>query len=103
MVLKYTNTTRERRDEQWSTSTTIMMNLQDRFRIYPIWRQRAQSVLDGIRQQSKGFASRRSLDYLDIRRSLEQKAPEALIAKGGRPVRQFPHYMTLGSCPWLLE
>ncbi|AIQ70830.1 hypothetical protein PGRAT_26800 [Paenibacillus graminis] len=36
-----------------------MMNLQDRFRIYPLWRQRKLSVLDGIRQQSKGFASRR--------------------------------------------
>lgn len=63
----------------------------------------AESVLEGIRRQSKGFASKRSADYLDIRRRLEQKARDAFIAKGGRPVRQQPHYMTLGSCPWLLE
>ncbi|OKP92915.1 hypothetical protein [Paenibacillus sp. P32E] len=63
----------------------------------------AEHVLADIRQKNKGFASKRSADYLDIRRSLEHKAREAFIAKGGRPVRQQPHYMTFGSCPWLLE
>ncbi|MHA6534650.1 hypothetical protein [Paenibacillus sp. BAC0078] len=63
----------------------------------------AESVLEGIRQISKGFASKRPADYLGIRRGLEQKARNAFISKGGRPVRQHPHYMTFGSCPWLLE
>jgi hypothetical protein len=49
------------------------------------------------------FASKRSDDYLLIRRELERKARELFIAKGGRPLRQTPHYMTLGKCDWLLE
>lgn len=60
-------------------------------------------VLEQIRQQRKGFASKRSPDYLEIRRSLELKARELFIRKGGMPVRHQPHYMTVGSCPWLLD
>lgn len=63
----------------------------------------AESVLGDIRRQNKGFASRRSADYLEIRRGLEERARALFIAKGGRPVRQQPHYMTFGSCPWLLD
>ncbi|UQZ33257.1 hypothetical protein C2I18_06605 [Paenibacillus sp. PK3_47] len=63
----------------------------------------AENVLADIRRNKKGFASRRSADYLEIRRALELKAREAFIAKGGRPLRQHPHCMTLGRCPWLLE
>jgi hypothetical protein len=63
----------------------------------------AEAVLGDIRARNTGFASRRSPDYLEIRRSLEARARELFIAKGGRPVRQQPHYMTYGSCPWLLE
>ncbi|OMF32235.1 hypothetical protein BK133_14520 [Paenibacillus sp. FSL H8-0548] len=63
----------------------------------------AERILEQIRLQSKGFASKRSLDYLEIRRSLELQAHELFIHKGGKPVRGLPHYMTLGSCPWLLD
>lgn len=63
----------------------------------------AETVLQVIREQSKGFASQRSADYLQIRRSLEQRAREQFIAKGGKPVRRHPHYMTLGRCPWLQQ
>lgn len=63
----------------------------------------AENVLADIRRSKRGFASRRSPDYLVIRRALELKAREAFIAKGGRPLRQHPHCMTLGSCPWLLD
>ncbi|WNS43368.1 hypothetical protein [Paenibacillus sp. MMS20-IR301] len=63
----------------------------------------AESVLSGIREQNKGFASKRSPDYLEIRRGLEERARAMFIAKGGRPLRQQPHYMTFGSCPWLLD
>lgn len=63
----------------------------------------AEIVLSSIRLQDKGFASKRSTDYLDIRRDLESKARELFILKGGRPIRNHPHYMTLGECPWLLE
>ncbi|GGD92073.1 hypothetical protein [Paenibacillus nasutitermitis] len=61
----------------------------------------AENMLQTIRQLKKGFASQRSMDYLAIRRSLESKARELFIRKGGMPVRSCPHYMTLGKCPWL--
>ncbi|NHN32640.1 hypothetical protein [Paenibacillus agricola] len=63
----------------------------------------AEKVLNEIRFQKKGFASKRSKDYLTIRRSLELKARELFILKGGKPKLSFPHYMTVGECPWLLE
>ncbi|SFE22645.1 hypothetical protein SAMN05216378_2798 [Paenibacillus catalpae] len=63
----------------------------------------AERVLDEIRQENKGFASKRSDDYLVIRRGLEEKARELFIGKGGQPVRKYPHYMTFGECPWLLD
>ncbi|OME80125.1 hypothetical protein BK120_20020 [Paenibacillus sp. FSL A5-0031] len=63
----------------------------------------ADRVLNEIIVQKKGFASKRSADYLKIRRSLELKARDLFINKGGMPIRKFPHYMTLGECPWLLE
>jgi len=63
----------------------------------------AERVLEQIRQQKKGFASKRSHDYLRVRRSLEARAREMFVSKGGLPVRQHPHYMTLGECPWLLN
>src|SRR5688572_17468978 len=63
----------------------------------------AERVLDDIRIKKKGFASKRSKDYLTIRRGLELKARELFILKGGKPIRSFPHYMTVGECPWLLN
>ncbi|MCJ7842163.1 hypothetical protein MUB24_14885 [Lederbergia sp. NSJ-179] len=63
----------------------------------------AEQVLNDIRIKKKGFASKRSLDYLKIRRSLEWKARNLFIAKGGKPVRGHPHYMTFGECSWLLD
>ncbi|MCA0757070.1 hypothetical protein KP806_18570 [Paenibacillus sp. N4] len=63
----------------------------------------AERVLNEIRVKGKGFASKRSSDYLSIRRKLELKARELFILKGGKPSRMYPHYMTVGKCPWLLE
>ncbi|WP_231573832.1 hypothetical protein [Paenibacillus sp. FSL R5-0345] len=34
--------------------------------------------------------------------ALKQK-PENYFQKGGKPSRAYPHYMTLGECPWLLD
>lgn len=65
--------------------------------------EKAEMVLDKLRYESKGFASKRSRDYLIIRRDLEEKARQLFITKGGKPLRKTPHYMTLGRCPWLLE
>jgi hypothetical protein len=63
----------------------------------------ADRILNEIRIQKKGFASKRSSDYLTIRRSLELKARELFILKGGKPIRSYPHYMIVGECLWLLE
>ncbi|NIK77837.1 hypothetical protein FHS15_002975 [Paenibacillus castaneae] len=62
----------------------------------------AENVLTAIRNSNRGFASKRSKDYLEIRRSLELKARQLFIHKGGSPIRSHPHYMTLGECPWLM-
>lgn len=64
---------------------------------------KAASVLRGLRERGDVFASRRSTDYLAVRRELEDRARELFVRKGGRPVRSRPHYMTLGACAWLLD
>lgn len=63
----------------------------------------AEKVLHEIRIQNKGFASKRSMDYLEVRQNLELMARELFINKGGKPLRNHPHYMTIGECPWLLN
>ena len=63
----------------------------------------AEKILDHIRAEGVVFASRRSKEYMSIRRQLEEKARKMFIEKGGRPRRLVPHYMTLGECLWLKE
>jgi hypothetical protein len=78
-------------------STGPFMNLSD------LKMEEAERVLYNVRDNKKGFASKRSPDYLKIRYDLELKARELFLLKGGKPIRSHPHYMTLGKCPWLLE
>jgi hypothetical protein len=61
----------------------------------------AGAILEKIRQEGRGFASKRTGDYLKIRSGLEEKVRKLFIAKGGNPQRKRPHYMILGACPWL--
>ncbi|MDR6552622.1 hypothetical protein [Paenibacillus qinlingensis] len=63
----------------------------------------AERVLNDLRVQKRGFASKRSMDYLTIRRNLENRARELFIEKGGKPIRSYPHYMTVGECPRLMD
>ncbi|TBL67462.1 hypothetical protein [Paenibacillus thalictri] len=63
----------------------------------------AQKVIDHIRLEGKVFASKRSEDYLIVRRELEEKVRDYFIRKGGKPKKIYPHYMTLGECNWLKE
>jgi hypothetical protein len=63
----------------------------------------AEALLEQIRQKGDVFASKRSADYLTIRRDLEQCVRAQFVHKGGAPKRNSPHYMILGACPWLLE
>lgn len=63
----------------------------------------AKQLLADMKQDGKWFAGQRSLDYMAIRHELECKARQKFLAKGGKPVRLHPHYMTVGRCPWLLS
>jgi hypothetical protein len=63
----------------------------------------AEKQLARIRQRGETFASQRSADYLSIRRDLEVRIRELFTQEGGQPIRQRPHYMILGACPWGLS
>jgi hypothetical protein len=63
----------------------------------------AERILAGLRDRGTSFAARRAPDYLLVRRELEERVRSLFIAKGGKPERARPHYLTLGQCPWLLE
>lgn len=63
----------------------------------------AKKIQSEINQKGAVFASKRDDNYLEIRRELEDKVRDLFIAKGGKPKRSRPNYMTLGPCPWLLE
>jgi hypothetical protein len=62
----------------------------------------AEMLLARLRLAGDRFASQRNDDYLTVRRELEQRVRSLFIARGGRPVRERPHYFLLGACPWLL-
>jgi hypothetical protein len=61
----------------------------------------AEVQLQRIRVAGDRFASKRKDDYLSVRRELERRVRALFIAKGGRPIRQHPHYFVLGECSWL--
>jgi hypothetical protein len=65
--------------------------------------EKSERILNLIRRKGTTFASQRAQDYLQVRRQLEDTIRAAFIAKGGQPIRTRPHYMVLGSCPWLLD
>ena len=58
----------------------------------------AQAVLERIRRENRGFAARRRPEYLARRRELEAIARDALLRKGGCPIRSTPHYYVVGAC-----
>ena len=61
----------------------------------------AEARLQELREQGHVFASRRSADYLQIRKALEERVRELFVIKGGRPRLPRPHTMILGACPWV--
>jgi hypothetical protein len=78
----------------YDASTGPFLNLSD----LPL--EEAERILDRIRRAGAGFASKRSLDYLRIRRELEDQVRTLFVEKGGKPCRERPHYM---SCPWVKD
>ena len=65
--------------------------------------EQAEQILTSIREAGQTFASQRAPDYLAIRRELEERVRRLFEAKGGRPRRARPHYLTVGACPWLRD
>ncbi|MDP4147229.1 MAG: GNAT family N-acetyltransferase [Bacillota bacterium] len=63
----------------------------------------AEKILEDIRQEGITYASKRSKDYIVLRRGLEEKVRNLFVAKGGRPSRKTPHSMTLGECSWIKQ
>jgi hypothetical protein len=65
--------------------------------------EQAEQILEEIRRNGNRFASQRSSDYMQRRLELEDKIRKLFEAKGGKPKLTRPHYMILGTCPWLKE
>lgn len=61
----------------------------------------AQQIQNKLKTENKTFAAQRNEKYLERRKYLEQLVRTMFIEKGGQPVRQTPHYMVIGECPWL--
>jgi len=61
----------------------------------------AQRLLDGIRAENRVFAAHRYDGYLARRRELEHLARNLFLEKGGRPLREAPHYFVVERCEWL--
>jgi len=62
---------------------------------------RANKIMADIKKNKDLFASRRSDEYLVVRRELEKVARRLFIEKGGKPINDYPHYMTLGESDWI--
>ncbi|WP_243156364.1 hypothetical protein [Clostridium sp. C8-1-8] len=63
----------------------------------------ADKVLEHIRGRGETYASKRSKDYMIVRRELERKVRKMFMEKGGQPLRQVPISMTLGQCNWIKQ
>lgn len=63
--------------------------------------EQAEQILEEIRRNGNRFASQRSSDYLRKRFALEAEIRRLFEAKGGSPKLARPHYLILGTCPWL--
>jgi len=61
----------------------------------------AVKISEYLRRGGNSFASRRSEDYIMVRRELEGIAQKLFINKGGKPQNSYPHYMTVDKCEWM--
>ena len=51
--------------------------------------------------ENKTFAAQRNERYLPRRLELEKLVRNLFIKKGGKPIKETPHYFVIGECPWL--
>ncbi|MCI8669008.1 MAG: hypothetical protein HFI34_05745 [Lachnospiraceae bacterium] len=62
----------------------------------------AGELLKRIRiEKPDSMCAKRQDSYVDDRRKFENILKEEFIKKGGKPVRQSPHYMVVEQCKWL--
>lgn len=62
----------------------------------------AMKIQTQLDNKNKTFhAGKRTDKYYDRRKYLEQLVRKMFIEKGGLPIREIPHYMVIGECPWL--
>jgi hypothetical protein len=61
----------------------------------------AQAILNDIKAANNTFAAHRYDGYLERRQELEQLVRRMFVQKGGKPLRQAPHYFVVEACPWL--
>jgi len=61
----------------------------------------ANKISARLRREGNTFASRRSEDYMMIRKELERIARNLFIEKGGNPQNSYPHYLTVEKCDWM--
>lgn len=66
-------------------------------------KEHSENVLENLRRRGETFASKRSKDYMIVRRELERTVRALFIEKGGKPLRETPISMTLGPCQWIRE
>lgn len=65
-------------------------------------REKAERILDWLRERGDTFASHRGEDYMEKRKHLEALVRKMFIEKGGKPLRLTPHYMVVEECPYLV-
>ena len=62
----------------------------------------AQKVLENIKlKKPESMCAKRQDSYVADRRHYEDIVRRAFAAKGGRVLRDTPHYMVVEECPWL--
>lgn len=61
----------------------------------------AEKVLGEIRKENQIYASKRDETYIRRRFEYEDLTRKLFIAKGGKVIRNRPHYMTVEACEWL--
>ncbi len=66
-------------------------------------RETAREIIRQITARNEGFSNNRPPKYIDWRIDVENWLRTAFIEKGGKPIRQNPHYFVLGDCDWLLS
>lgn len=61
----------------------------------------AKKVLGEIRKENLIYASKRDETYMRRRFEYEDLTRKLFISKGGKVIRNRPHYMTVEACEWL--